>query len=83
VTAPFTAPAGRITELRERLGARVEAYLVEHPSTVDLAPEEVEKRHAECCGNQLTVLDAEPGLAPDNTFRVVRWPRSDVLHDLP
>ncbi|MET0400024.1 MAG: lantibiotic dehydratase C-terminal domain-containing protein [Longimicrobiaceae bacterium] len=59
---------GGAAELRNRLGERVAAYLAEHPSTEPVAPEELEKRHAECRGKQMCALDAEPGFAPNNTF---------------
>jgi hypothetical protein len=74
VFALFTPPHGHSAELRARLGARLDGYLAGHPSTTCLAPEEVERRHAECRGKQLSAIDAEPGFAPNNSYRMADHP---------
>lgn len=63
-----TAP-GRADELRERLGPRLEAWLAAHPSEETLSDEELRTRHDQCRGKQLTILDVDPGFAPNNTLR--------------
>lgn len=74
VCALFTPPAGRDAELRARLGAHLDAYLGAHPSTEIVSDEEIERRHAECRGKQLCVIDDEPGFAANNTYLMAPHP---------
>jgi hypothetical protein len=64
-----TAP-GRAEALREALGARLDAWLAAHPSEEPLTDDELRTRHDQCRGKRLCALDAEPGIAPNNS---VRW----------
>jgi hypothetical protein len=70
VMAIFTAPAGATGAIRQRLCARLDQYLAEHPSTTLLTPQDIERRHTECRGKKLSVIDAEPGFAPNNSYRM-------------
>ena len=74
VLALFGAAPADAEQVRRRLAARLDAYLGEHPSTAPLSAEEVERRHAECRGKQLSVIDAEPGMAPNNSYRMAAHP---------
>lgn len=48
--------------------ARLDVYLAAFPCTAIPAAGELEKRHAECRGAVLCAIDAEPGLAPNNSY---------------
>lgn len=63
-------PPGRADALRGRLGPRLEAWLAAHPSEETLSDDELRTRHGQCRGKVLTVLDAGPGFAPNDT---VHW----------
>jgi hypothetical protein len=62
------AAPDRADELRDRLGARLEAWVAAHPSAEPLSDDALRTRHAECRGKQLCALDGEPGIAPNNTL---------------
>ncbi|MBV9110681.1 MAG: hypothetical protein JO306_14820 [Gemmatimonadetes bacterium] len=68
VFALFTPPAGKRDELRARVDERLRAYLAAHPSGLVLSPEELERRHVECRGKQLSTIDTEPGIAPNDSW---------------
>ncbi len=74
VLAVFAGPDGGREEVAARLAARVEAYLAAHPSRTVLSPDELEVRHAACRGT-LCALDAEPGIAPNDSYGIVDHPR--------
>ena len=74
VFAVLGVPDAAAGEVRRRLGERLDAYQAQHPSTAPLTAEEVERRHAECRGKQLSVLDAGPGIAPNNSYRMADHP---------
>lgn len=74
VFALFSAQDGRAAELEARLCAELDTYLEESPSAEPLAREEVERRHLECRGKQLCAVDAEDGLARNNSYRMCRQP---------
>lgn len=74
VIAVLTALDDAVAHVQQRLGARLDRYLAEHPSTVALTAEELERRHSGCRGKQLSAIDAEPGFAPNNSYRIVAHP---------
>lgn len=69
VFALFTPAPGRAEELRGRVAALVEAHLRTHPSDVFISAEELERRHVECRGKELSAIDAEPGIALNDSWR--------------
>lgn len=64
----------REDEVRDVLGAAVDAYLARAPSTRVLQPEELERRHAQCRGKHLCSLDRVAGVEPNNSRRWVDVP---------
>lgn len=72
--ALFGASADDAAEACAVLEARLDAYLAAFPCTAAPAAGELEKRHAECRGAVLCAMDAEPGLAPNNSYRIAPHP---------
>lgn len=95
VWALFTVQRAQLAGTRELVERELAQFLAAHPSTTALSPEELSARHRACRGSALTVVDAEEGLADNNTLRFFeqpadRYPFSlgrslenpDALHDL-
>jgi hypothetical protein len=74
VIAILTSPDAAADEVRRHIGARLDRYLAEHPSTAPLTAEEIDRRHAECRGKRLSAIDDEPGFAPNNSYRMAAHP---------
>jgi hypothetical protein len=70
----FGASADGAAEACAVLKVRLDAYLATFPCTVVPAAGELEKRHAECRGAVLCAMDAEPGLAPNNSYCLAPHP---------
>ncbi|HEY0015539.1 MAG TPA: lantibiotic dehydratase C-terminal domain-containing protein [Longimicrobium sp.] len=74
IVAILSSTAAASGAVRQLVGARLERYLTEHPSTAQLTMQEIEQRHAECRGKQISAIDAEPGFAPNNSYRMAPHP---------
>ncbi len=74
VSVVLDVPETAETEVRARLGARLDGYLAARPCEGGLSLAELEQRHAECRGKQLCATDAEPGFAPNNSYRLAEHP---------
>lgn len=72
--ALFGACVNNETEACAILEARLDAYLAAFPCNAVFAVGELEKRHAECRGAVLCAMDAEPGLAPNNSYCLAPHP---------
>lgn len=74
IVAILSSTAAVSGEVHQLVGARLEQYLAEHPSTASLTMQEIEQRHAECRGKQISAIDAEPGFAPNNSYCMAPHP---------
>lgn len=74
VVAVLSTPEGGADRVRSRMAAHLDRYLAEHPSTAPLTAEEMERRHEQCRGKRLSVIDAEPGFAPNNSYQMAEHP---------
>jgi hypothetical protein len=70
----FGASADDAAEACAVLEARLDAYLAAFPCTAVPEAGELEKRHTECRGAVLCAMDAEPGLAPNNSYCIAPHP---------
>jgi hypothetical protein len=61
------------------LAARLDTYLAAAPCTAAPARRELEERHAQCRGAVLCTIDAEAGLAPNNSYRFAPHPVEGFL----
>src|SRR5262245_16132099 len=70
VVALLTVPLGADLLAAGHLESRLSTFLSTHsqPSTTGL--EEVEKRHLSCKGMTICAIDGEPGIAPNDSFRL-------------
>jgi hypothetical protein len=66
----LTVPLGEDLLVAERLGSRLSSFLSAHPPSGKTSVEEAEKRHLSCKGLTLCEVDGEPGLAPENSYRL-------------
>lgn len=69
VTGIFSGAPERVPDVRARLEAGLTRYLSAHASPVTLPGDELDRRHADCRGACLCAIDAEPGIARNNSFR--------------
>lgn len=69
VAGVFSGAPERLPELRTRLDAGLTGFLSGHASAVTFPAGELDRRHAECRGACLCGIDAEPGIARNNSFR--------------
>lgn len=66
----FTLPPADPPAVCSAVCEHVEQYLRAHPSRFHLGVDELEDHHRGCAGKSLCVVDREPGLAENNTFRI-------------
>jgi hypothetical protein len=64
----LTLPTGALAEAKDRLQARIDAFLVAHPPSGMVRMVEAEKRHVSCRGAYLSQLDRGSDLAPEGSF---------------
>ena len=69
-----SSEAGTGDPTRQMITQTVSDYLAGHPIADDLTAEQIEDGHRQCRGKALNAVDAEPGLAQPNTFRVFEQP---------
>jgi hypothetical protein len=74
VFALFTVPAERFEAARAFVAERLAAYLADYPSRTELSADELAARHRACRGKALCEIDAEEGIAPNNTMRLCEQP---------
>jgi hypothetical protein len=68
------ADRSRRRELADFLGDRLAGWLAAHPSAAPLDRDEVERRHAACRGKVLAAIDAEAGLAANDSLHLFEHP---------
>lgn len=74
VFALFTVPAERLALTTSLAEQRLKSYLMNQPSVTELSRDELEARHRGCRGAALCEVDAEAGLAANNTLRFCEQP---------
>lgn len=70
VMALFGVTAEDREEVAARVGEAVSEYLRRSPSAVEIGAPELEARHAACRGAALAAIDRDPGIAPNNSYRL-------------
>jgi hypothetical protein len=64
----FSVPAERFEEIRERMADRLQAFLDERPSRIELSSDELTLLHRQMRGKALCPADEGAELAQDNSF---------------
>ncbi|HEY3571441.1 MAG TPA: hypothetical protein VGP73_26175 [Thermoanaerobaculia bacterium] len=72
--AVLTIPEAAAPDVSGRLAARLAGHLADHPSPVELTPEQLARRHAETLGRRQCEADGRPGFAANNTFEILEHP---------
>lgn len=70
----LTVPESQEEAVRRIVAERLDDFLREHPSTVEMSRRELQKRHEECRGRLQCEADGYPGLAENNTWEMFRHP---------
>jgi hypothetical protein len=78
VLARLGVRPGDLETVRRELAGALDAYLAQSPSGVELSGEELRRRHEQCRGKMLCALDGEPGIAPNNSYRMCAEEQRDA-----
>lgn len=74
VFALLGVPSEAAPGIAGRLEARLGEHLAAHPSTLEIAPERLARRHEETRGRRLCEVHRRPGFAANNSFEIFEHP---------